>query len=358
MPVYLDSNYSSDSRTVRTTLLRGRSPAEFQEEPNKCITIGLINNMPDGALDATEHQFLTLLDLASEGIQIQLSFLALPNIPRNESGAQHVKKFYSSVKNLWGKKLDGLIVTGRESLTANLRDEPYWESLTEVVDWAKDNTYSTIWSCLAAHAALLHMDGINRIKSNAKHCGVFECERLLDHPLTTDAPSSFKLPHSRWNGLPEDALVDCGYSVLTRAADAGVDTFVKKYKSLFVFFQGHPEYEYNTLLLEYRRDIGRYLRGETNTYPQMPRSYFDHRMMTALTALQNEAISCRREGLLAKVPTASGIPRTENTWHTTATCIYRNWLEYICAQKQLRLKGTRLSFQQPNTTWPDERLNF
>jgi homoserine O-succinyltransferase/O-acetyltransferase len=345
MPVCLDPNYSSYRPAVHTNLLRNKPSSAFRERSSKCITIGLINNMPDGALDATERQFISLLDAASEGITIRLSFYALPNVPRNESGARHVRNFYSNFENLWGKNLDGLIVTGREPLAPNLADEPYWESFTRVLEWAKDHTYSTVWSCLAAHAALLHMDGIGRIKSNNKHCGVFECAQLSDHPLTADAPSCFKLPHSRWNGIPEDALTSCGYSVLTRSADAGVDTFVKQYKSLFVFSQGHPEYESDTLLLEYRRDVGRYLRGETNTYPSMPRGYFDHDTVKALTALREEALSRPREELLAEVSAALENTRIENTWQATAACIYRNWLEYICAQKTLRLKGSQLGVQ-------------
>jgi len=81
----------------------------------------------------------------------------------------------------------------------------------------------------------------------------------------------------------------CGYRVLTRAADAGVDMFIKQQKSLFVFFQGHPEYESSTLLLEYRRDVSRYLRGETDTYPSIPRGYFDDDTMIRLSAIQQEA---------------------------------------------------------------------
>jgi homoserine O-succinyltransferase len=315
--------------------------------------------MPDGALQATERQFISLLESASAGTQIRLSFYGLSHVPRSEAGARHVANSYSNIKNLWGKHLDGLIMTGREPLTPNLRDEAYWDSLAEVLDWAKDNTYSTIWSCLAAHAAVLHMDGIGRLRSNDKYCGVFECGRLSDHPLTTDAPSSFKLPHSRWNGIPEDALASCGYSVLTRSADAGVDTFVKQYKSLFVFFQGHPEYEANTLLLEYRRDIGRYLRGEANSYPSMPRGYFDHETTIALTALQNKATSNPRKDLLAEISTALGNTRIKGTWHSTSTCIYRNWLEYICAQKELRLKGTSLPCQHShNPASSGQRLSF
>ena len=341
MPVSLDPNFFGDRKSVRTSLLRDKPPSGLQERSSNRITIGLINNMPDGALEATERQFISLLDSASEGVQVQLSFHALPNVPRNEFGTRHIRDFYSSVENLFDKRLDGLIVTGREPLTSNLREEPYWQSFTEVLEWAKDNTYSTVWSCLAAHAAILHMDGIGRIRSNDKHCGVFECTQQSDHPLTTDAPSSFKLPHSRWNGISEDALTSCGYSVLTRSADVGVDTFTKQHKSLFVFFQGHPEYESNTLLLEYRRDVGRYLRGETNTYPLMPRGYFDEATVFTLKALQSRSTSGAREELLTELSNTLETSRIENTWHSTAARIYRNWLKYICAQKQLRAQDTK-----------------
>jgi homoserine O-succinyltransferase/O-acetyltransferase len=59
-----------------------------------------------------------------------------------------------------------------------------------------------------------------------------------------------------------DALGDSGYFVLTQSAEGGVDTFVKKKKqSLFVHFQGHPEYGAETLLKEYR-EISRDFSGK------------------------------------------------------------------------------------------------
>lgn len=359
MPICMDSKYTSDSHAARTQLLNGGASTQFQQKSSKCITIGLINNMPDGALDATERQFLSLLDAASEGILVRLSLYALPNVPRSESAARYVGGNYSCTEKLCDKKLDGLIVTGREPLTPDLRGEPYWQSLTKIVDWAKDNTYSTVWSCLAAHAAVLYMDGITRIRSNDKHCGVFACERMADHPLTHDAPSSFNLPHSRWNGIPEDKLTSYGYSVLTRAPGAGADIFVKQHNSLFAFFQGHPEYESDTLLLEYRRDIVRYFRRDTATYPLLPRNYFDHETRLALTALQNLAMRTPREELLTAVLEVLGKSRIENTWYSAATCIYRNWLEYVCAQKQLRLKSTPLCSQQlVDPAWGRAPLSF
>ena len=358
MPVYLNSNHPINDRRPGTKWPCDGSSAEFQQRSSKCITIGLINNMGDGALQATERHYFSLFDSASEGISIRLSLYSLPGVPRSELGERYVRDFYSSTENLRNTHLDGLIVTGREPLTPNLADEPYWESLTRVLEWARENTYSTVWSCLAAHAAILHMDGIGRVRNTHKHCGVFECARVSEHPLTAGAPSRLTLPHSRWNGIPEDELTSCGYSVLTRAGDAGVDTFVKHHRSLFVFFQGHPEYESNTLLLEYRRDLGRFLMGEADAYPSMPRRYFNHDTVNALTALREEALSRPREELLAKVATALADTRIENTWQPTAACIYRNWLEYICAQKQLRLTGELVSVQPPRSpVWLQERLN-
>ena len=40
------------------------------ERSGRFVKIGLINNMPDEALEATERQFISLLDLASEGMPI------------------------------------------------------------------------------------------------------------------------------------------------------------------------------------------------------------------------------------------------------------------------------------------------
>jgi homoserine O-succinyltransferase len=345
MPVHLSSIHPTHDRPSATKWLCDQPSAEFREQSRRCITIGLINNMPDGALEATERQFLSLLNSVSEGISIHLSLYSLPGIPRNEFGSRHIQNYYTSVENLGDTHLDGLIVTGREPLTPNLADEPYWESFTRVLEWARNNTYSSVWSCLAAHAALLHMDGISRIKSDDKHCGVFECEQLSDHPLTAGTPPHFALPHSRWNGIPENALTNHGYRVLTRSKDVGVDTFVKQLKSLFVFFQGHPEYESNTLLLEYRRDIARYLRRETAKYPLMPQNYFDHDTKAVLTAFQEEAIARPHEELLAKVSAVLGAIEIENSWHTTAECIYKNWLDYICAQKELQLEHNNFAME-------------
>jgi homoserine O-succinyltransferase len=211
-----------------------------------------------------------------------------------------------------------------------------------VLGWAQENCHATVLSCLAAHAAILHMDGIRRVKRNDKVFGIFECARVSDHPLIAGTASQFKLPHSRWNGVPEEQLTDCGYKVLTRSADAGVDTFIKQQKKLFVFFQGHPEYESDTLLREYRRDVGRYVKGEAPRYPLMPERYFDETTTGELTAFQEKALSRKSEELLPELTAILGNKKIENTWQASAAGVYRNWLGHICAQKETVLVSQRL----------------
>jgi homoserine O-succinyltransferase len=304
------------------------------ERSGRFVKIGLINNMPDEALKATERQFISLLDLASEGMPIHLALYTLPGVPRSDASRRHMGSIYANIEDLWEGQLDGLIVTGREPLAANLADEPYWESFTRTLAWAQENAYSTIWSCLAAHAAILHLDGVGRIKSEEKVFGIFECARGIDHPLTARTPLRFRLPHSRWNGVTEHELTDCGYRVLTKTKYAGVDTFIKQQKRLFVFFQGHPEYESDTLLREYRRDIGRYFRGETQRYPSIPQNYFDNGMVEVLTTLQQGALAGEGAEVLPAISMVLENSRIENGWQSTATGIYRNWLRYICTQKE------------------------
>jgi homoserine O-succinyltransferase len=308
------------------------NPLRHTRPPTR-LEIALVNNMPDAALDATERQFRELLGAAADGGAVNLTLYTLPEVPRTAFGQRQVSR-YSPFNSLWERQHDGLIVTGTEPRSADLKDEPYWGTLTRLLDWAERHTCSTILSCLAAHAGILHMDGISRRPLDQKRFGVFECARVGDHPLTIDTPTHLQVPHSRWNEVPEEALLKCGYRVLTRSVEAGVDAFVKQRNSLFVFFQGHLEYDAMTLLLEYRRDIGRYLRGERATYPPLPRGYFDDELVPIMEALEARATADRRSELLAEFPTELAARRVARSWRTSAETVYRNWLAYIRRQKQ------------------------
>ncbi|MGA9041482.1 MAG: homoserine O-succinyltransferase [Terriglobales bacterium] len=316
---------------------KGSSPAQpvkQREAGAERVRIAFINNMPDPALEDTEAQFFSLLETAAGNVPVSVKLYSLPGVPRGDRGAEHLKNFYSGIAGLWDSQFDAVIMTGTEPRSANLRDEPYWSAMGEVLDWAESNTISTVLSCLAAHAAVLHRDGIPRHPLGDKQFGVFESTKLGDHELTNHAAPLMRFPHSRWNEVREDELIACGYEVLTRSADAGVDLFVKKKKkSLFVNFQGHPEYTERTLLKEYRRDIKRFLRRERETYPSMPHGYFDAAATKLLSEFQRKALAHPREEQMAHFPEAAVVDVLENTWESSATCIYRNWLQYVVERK-------------------------
>ena len=298
------------------------------------VDLALINNMPDSALEDTELQFFELLDSASGDVPVFLKLYSLTGVPRTDRGQRRLNSFYSSLDDLWNSRCDGINMTGTEPHHPDLRDEPYWSVLTEVLDWAERNTASTILSCLAAHAGVLHSDGIGRHRLSDKQFGVFEYRRVGEHALTSQFADVVRFPHSRWNEVREDELTSCGYTVLTKSAEAGVDLFVKKKKaSLFVHFQGHPEYGEQTLLKEYRRDIKRFLRMERETYPSMPKGYFDAAATRLLTDFRDVVLSDRREELMEGFPEAALAGTLHKTWHSSAAAIYRNWLHYVASNK-------------------------
>ncbi len=333
MPVLLDPIRSVRLNLAGKVLLNEPAGGPARASDDKCIDIGLLNIMPDAALESTERQFLTLLNAAADDCWIRVSFFAMPEISRSERAQNYLSQSYLDARNLRDADLDALIVTGTEPKAANLMDEPYWAALTNVIDWAEQHTISTVWSCLAAHAAVLYLDDIERQPVGAKCSGIFDFTTVGGHSIADGLPSRIQIPHSRYNELPEQKLASGGYRMISKSAKAGVDTFIKQGRSLFLFFQGHPEYEAQTLLGEYRRDIGRFLRRERDTYPNMPQGYFDDATAELMTAFHVQAQSNRNEELLAQFPGAATEPKLSNTWRPFAAAMYRNWLSYIAAQK-------------------------
>jgi homoserine O-succinyltransferase len=340
MPVFVEIE-SSDHHLARGADNRAKAPLISLDAIDNCVNIGLINNMPDSALVSTERQIFEVLNAAAGDVPVRLRLYTLPEIPRNDWGRQYMLRFYSDVNELWCTGLDGLIVTGAEPQASHLTEEPFWGSLGQVIDWAKENTVSAAWSCLALHGAVFYTDGVDRRPLGKKCIGVFDHVRNLEHPLVCGIPSHLKIPHSRWNEVREECLALGGYSVLTKSTEAGVDLFVKQQKkSLFVYFQGHPEYEAHSLLGEYRRDVGRFLRREIESYPTMPIGYFDDQAEEMLTAFQKRALSDRRDGLLASFPVDRSAMNLKNTWHSAAVKVYSNWILYILTARNLRGKNS------------------
>ncbi len=308
--------------------------SSWSESARRAPSVAFINNMPDAALEDTEIQFFKLLDIASGDVPIFVKLYSLPGISRAERGQHHLDEFYFGFDDLWNSQFDGVIITGTEPKQPNLRNEPYWTLLADVFDWAERHTASAMLSCLAAHASVLHGDGISRHPLPDKQFGVFESRKSGTHSLMDDTGEQVRFPHSRWNEVREEDLTAAGYTILAKSRDAGVDTFVKKKRgSLFLHFQGHPEYGAQTLFKEYRRDIKRFINRERETYPTMPRGYFDPCLVRLLDKFQTEAMADRREEVMKAFPEGAVIGGLQNGWNATAACVYRNWVRYVASRK-------------------------
>lgn len=286
------------------------------------LVVGLVNSMPGEARKATEQQFRAIL--AATGRPADLRVLSLADIAHLDCDIP-----------------DALIVTGMPPRAGPLPEEPLWRPLTELVEFATDHGIPTVWSCLAAHAAVLYLDGIERRRMPQKLSGVFDCARAdATHPLLSGLPNRWRIPHSRWNELPETDLVAGGYRILSRSVAGGVDIFVKEAGAHFLFCQGHPEYDAQALLREYRRDIRQFLSRERDTYPEMPHGYFGHDMTFMLASFQQRALSERTIETMQAFPTAACAADVRHTWQGVAVGLYANWLSHsVCPTAPLQTVG-------------------
>ena len=269
---------------------------------------------------------------AAGNVRIDFHCFSLPSVKRSQLAQRRIDLQYSDIADIDRLQIDGLIVTGAEPAAATLPEETFWRDLTDIVDWAKANTRSTIWSCLAAHAAVLHLDGIERQRLTTKCSGVYDCFGVSSHWLTDDLPSPFRVSHSRLNDLRAGDLTTRGYRLLTHSPEAGVDIFAKQLGSEFIFFQGHPEYEALSLEREYLRDICRFLAGERDTYPAVPVGYFDAETEERLASFEKRASHERRPALSSELPERT--LRQDLAMGDAATEIFRNWLGYLSDDAQ------------------------
>jgi homoserine O-succinyltransferase/O-acetyltransferase len=313
--------------------------------PEAPLRVALVNNMPDAALEDTEHQFVELLGAAASDFSVELSLFSIPTVQRGERAQTRLNQFYFGLPELLTSRFDGVIITGTEPRQADLKQEPYWSDLAAVMDWAEEYSSSTILSCLAAHAGVLHSDGILRQRLDDKRFGVFVESKMAGHCLTNSVDGPICFPHSRWNDLPARELEAHGYSILTHAERAGVGLFVKQKKaSLFVHFQGHPEYGERTLLKEYRRDVRRYLLKERETYPSLPHGYFDPQVEELLDGYRGQVLENRSEHWMQYFPADLAGETLQKTWHSSSVAIYNNWLHYV-AGRRAELNHARVSVQ-------------
>jgi homoserine O-succinyltransferase len=284
--------------------------------------------MSDGALRATEAQFCGLVRWAApKNVDVIFRFFSLAEIRRSDQTRAYMLGRYVPIVELERDGVDALVVTGAEPRCARFEDESYWPSLVHIIDWAEAEQVPTVWSCLAAHAAVWRRYGIARGRGEKKRCGVFALHRSSGRPLLEGAPSSLFAPHSRWNDLDGAQLKAAGLEILTCSDEIGVDTFVRRTgRAMSMFFQGHPEYDAGALGREYLRDVSRYLRGQQPILPSPPRNYFDHQAMRVLADLSRRLQTTHDPALLAEVTQVVELRPPSAPWRDWAAHAYRIWL--------------------------------
>ncbi|MEE9339122.1 MAG: homoserine O-succinyltransferase [Methylococcaceae bacterium] len=292
------------------------------------LHIGLLNIMPDAALEATERQFFRLVGACNQIAQFHVHPFTVDGIERGEEGLAHIEKYYESFDTIKKDGLDALIISGANVTHSHLSEEDFWQPLTEVFDWAKQNVTSILCSCLATHALIEYCYGIERTPRPNKRWGVFS-HKVLErtHPLVAEINTRFDVPHSRFNEVFQHDLEQKGLKILAASQQAGIHLAVSADGIRLVFFQGHPEYDDISLLKEYKREVVRFFEGDRIDYPPYPENYFDDEVKQILSDYENQVITAKKnKEALILFPEQSILSHLDNTWRDTAKAVFNNWL--------------------------------
>ncbi len=295
------------------------------------LHIGLLNMMPDAALEATERQFFKLIGESNPIAQFYVHPFTLEELPRNERAQRHIDSYYDTFGQLRKEGLDALIITGATPSHPNLSEEPFWEPLGEVIDWAFENVTSTLCSCLATHAVLQLRHEQQRKPLGFKRWGVYP-HRVMErgHPLVHDVNTLFNVPHSRFNEISREQLEQVGLHVLAESEEAGVHLAVSEDGFRIVYHQGHPEYDTISLLKEYKREVQQYEAGKRPDYPPFPDHFFRDREKAILDEYRLHLLAAQNSrGALPQFPDNLIVERLDNTWHDTAEGIVANWIGLV-----------------------------
>jgi homoserine O-succinyltransferase len=295
------------------------------------LHIGFLNMMPDAALRATERQFIRLVGSCNRIAQFFVYPFSLPALERDDEAVGYIDRYYGDFDSLRDAGLDALIITGANVANPRLENEAFWQPLMEVVDWAYGNVASILCSCLATHAVLKHFHGIDRQPLPKKRWGVYShrvCAKY--HPLLRDINTRFDVPHSRYNDISRAQLEAAALTVLAESEDGGVHMAASPDQFRVIYMQGHPEYDANSLLKEYRRELYRYANNERDNPPPLPENYFSGDAERIALAGLDAAARTRETGADFDDTLEGDVEGLlDNTWGDTAKAIINNWLGLV-----------------------------
>jgi homoserine O-succinyltransferase len=330
MPIVADTALPTFSRLREEGQNILESDRALQQDIRE-LHVGLLNMMPDAALAATERQFFRLVGQSNQIAQFYVHPFSLPGLARGAGAQAHIERFYQSFDEVREQGLDGLIITGANVSGSSLAEQPFWEPLIEVVDWAYEHVTSTLCSCLATHAVMEFRYHQQRRALPAKRWGVY-AHRVVEpaHPLITSCNTLFDVPHSRFNEVSRAQFEAVGARVLVESEVAGVHLATSPDGLRIVMFQGHQEYDTISLLKEYKREVQRFAAGERDEYPPFPENTFSRKAMAVLDEYQHMLRRARDRGREPPVfPEARIAAGLDNTWRDTAEGVVGNWLGLI-----------------------------
>ena len=218
------------------------------------LQVGILNLMPNKI--QTEVQLCRLL--SNTPLQINIDLIRVDMRESKHTPQAHMDNFYVMFETVVDKFYDGLIITGAPLALMPYEDISYWREITRIMDWARNNVQSTLYLCWAAHAAMYHHYGVNRELFAQKLFGVFE-HRVMQptNELVRGFDETFSAPHSRFGNIPMSVYQTTSHlNILAGSAEVGAYLVASKDKRI-VFLTGHPEYDAETLALEYQRDQAR-----------------------------------------------------------------------------------------------------
>lgn len=261
------------------------------------LKIAIVNLMP--TTETTETQLLRLL--ANSPLQVEISLVRMENHESKHTDKKYLDKFYINSSEIFSRRFDGMIITGAPVEQMPFENVDYWDELCRVMDYAKENVFSTLYLCWGAFAGLYHLYGIPKYPLDKKLFGIFMNSRTtLADPLLRGFDDSFPIPQSRHTTISySDIIKKSELTILAQSDDAGV-TLIKSKSNREIFMTGHLEYDTTTLSDEYWRDKNK------NLPIQVPKNYFPH------DNAEEHPVS---------------------TWRSHAHLFYSNWLNYYVYQE-------------------------
>lgn len=238
-----------------------------QSQDIRPLEIAIVNLMP--TKEVTETQLIRLL--ANTPLQVNLKLLTMDSHDSKNTRKEHLENFYNTFEEIKTHRFDGMIITGAPVEFLPYEEVDYWDELSEIMKYNKDNVFSVLHICWGAQAALYYHYGIDKYVLPKKLFGVFP-HRLKDRKseLMRGFDEVFYAPHSRHTQVSkEDIMGIPELKILAESEVAGVHITATG-DNRMIFVQGHAEYDSETLKLEYERDVNKGLDIK------VPSNYFEN----------------------------------------------------------------------------------